>query len=235
MKRDIAKYDIYKLDNYLIKFGYILLIVSIISLIASNPVKLIEQEESYSHLSIPGFLFLGSTFMLYYGYLIRKKENRINSILRNFEIAREISVPELLQNSEFTEEHLKEAIQVINSRGLGYYVWNRSTRTIADGRLMRRMVFVDNCSSCGKIIGKKFPLVMDHLPECPYCGSPLDIDQWNSLKIKELDKIDSEPSKQEHLFKKKPLNIVLLIVLLIFFWPAAIIYIYKWYKDMKKI
>ncbi len=235
MKRNIAKYDIYKLDNYLIRFGYILLPISIISLIASHPVKLIKQGESYFHLSIPGFLLLGSIFMLYNGYLIRRKENRINSILRNFEIAREISVPELIQNTEYTKEHLQEAIQVINTRGLGYYVWNRETNTIADGRLMRRMVFVDNCTSCGRKIGKKFSLVMDHLPECPSCGSPLDIDQWNNLKIRELDKIDSETVQAHAHLKKKPINIVLLIFLVIFFWPAAIIYAYKWYRDMKKI
>jgi hypothetical protein len=230
MKRDIAKYDIYKLDNYLIRLGYILLITSVISLIASRPVKQIEQGASYFHIIILGFLFLGSLFMLYNGYRIRKKENRINSILRNLEIAREVSVPELLQNTNHKEDHLEEAIQVINSRGYGYYVWNRSTSTIADGRLMRRMIFVDTCSSCGKKIGKKFPLVMDHLPECPSCGSPLDIDQWNTLKVRELDKIDSESQEVRSSFKKKPINIVLLIFLLIFFWPAAIIYVYRWYR-----
>jgi hypothetical protein len=181
-----------------------------------------------------GFFFLGSLFMLFYGYVIRKKENRINSILRNLEIAREVSVPELIENTNHREEHLKEAIKVINNRGFGYYVWNRSTNTIADGRLMRRMVHVETCSSCGNKIGKKFPLVMDNLPQCPSCGSPLDIDQWNTLKVRELDKIDSESEQTQSSSRKKPINIGILIFLLIFAWPAAIFYVYKWYRETNK-
>jgi hypothetical protein len=229
MKRKINNYDIYKIDNFLIKFGYIILIISIILFIRSVLPELYNIKEIIISATIIIFLFLfiGSIIMLKYGYYFRNKDNMINAILRQMEIAIEVSSIELMDSTGYTSAQLEESIQAINKHGIGYYVWNKDTGIISDGRLRRRMVYVDNCPSCGNRIGKQFPITLDEIPTCPSCGTTLDVNHWNELKYKEFQKIeDNKMISDERDRQNKPkISIPVLIILILLFWPGAIIYI----------
>lgn len=228
-------HNIYIIDSVLIKVGYLVLIISLSNLICVIPPKLTSLQDSRLVMKcvIFGFLLIGSVIMLKYGYSFRKKERMINAILRHLETAIELSAQELIENTGYTVQQIEEAVQTINRLGLGYFVWNRETGIISDGRLRRRAIFIDNCPACGNRIGKNYPIGMDQIPLCPSCGSPLDVGKLNDLKFRELKEIEKINMTGAEENRPPKLSIVTLIILALFFWPGAILYIILKYRKSR--
>lgn len=189
-------YDIYKADNILIPLGWT---VTIFSGLVFFPLlgEWLETAMSEAMLFqmfpfIPLFIFLGSGAMLVLGYAIRRREKMVNAIIHTLTMAREVRVADLLNSAGYSRDEISEALKQINRRGFGYFIWDQENDSITDGRLQRSMVFVDSCSTCGHAIGESYPLQLSKVPNCPYCGSPLDIEDWNHHKQHILDRMDSE-------------------------------------------
>ena len=72
------------------------------------------------------------------------------------------------------------------------------------------------CPNCGNI-------VVESEPECKYCGTknPNFNGESTAVAIKEND---SNGSQQASSGDKKNFSVALFVILLIFFWPAALIY-----------
>ncbi|MCP4130438.1 MAG: hypothetical protein GY754_05605 [bacterium] len=191
IKKEITGYDIYKIDDWFILigwFGFITTVILVIIFSTSLWNDIPEVDPSY-YMAAAIFIFIGAIVLLNAGYYLRLKERKINSILNSLEIALEVSVPQLLDATGYNRRELENSFYSINRLGMGYYVWNRSTDTIADGRLLRKMVFVKQCPSCGSKIGRSFSIIIEEIPSCDYCGNPLDINHWNELKFRVIEEI----------------------------------------------
>ncbi len=176
--------------------------------------------------AVPTVIFLSM------GYLFRKRERIIASILGRLELALETSIQPLMASTGHSRAAVEHAINVINRRSLGFYVWDRNTGVIADARLNRTMVSVDSCAHCGSKIGTTFPALANEIPKCPYCGTPLDVSHWNALKFKAIESIKNEKEPPAGMAgtgtgggtTTQDFSIGVFVILLLLFWPGAVIY-----------
>lgn len=220
------KPNIYKIDNYLLLFGKLFVIVAAIAFLASLSDE--EKKKSASAGDVAGgsFFLAGGVAMLAAGSRFRKKERKALALLNSLELAHEVSVPEFLDATGFTRADVETALRAINERGLGYYLWNRESDTIVDGRLKRRMVLADTCPACGKAVGMRYALDLAEIPVCPSCGSPFNVNTWNAWKLEAMRRLDKGEERKPGLFAGKKFSLPLFIVLLVVFWPAALVYLF---------
>ncbi len=220
------KPNIYKIDNYLLLFGKLFVLVAAIAFLASLSDE--EKKKSASTGDVVGgaFFLAGGVAMLAAGSRFRRKERKALALLNSLELAHEVSVPEFLDATGFTRNDVETALRAINERGLGFYLWNREGDTIVDGRLKRRMVFADTCPSCGKTVGQRYSLDLAEIPSCPACGTPFNVDAWNAWKLEAMRRLDEGGERKPGLFAGKRFSLPLFIVLLVVFWPAALVYLF---------
>ncbi|HOP65393.1 MAG TPA: hypothetical protein PK358_10080 [Spirochaetota bacterium] len=222
------RFDIYKIDNIMIKAGYIFLFFFITT--AYSTFSDVSSGKPFDYESLPVLLFLGggAAAMLSVGYYYRNVENRVNSILKILTIASEVSLTELQRSTCFSVKSIEDALVIINKKLPYYYVLDSNSGMISDGRLKTRLVRVESCSGCGRVINQDFPVSPDTVPVCPYCGAPFKIEKWNSLKREAISDIQkSDPLRDDdiqHIVYPENFSWLLFIILLIFFWPAAIVY-----------
>ncbi len=227
-------HDIFKADNRLLMFGYPVFIISILVL-TSMVSRLPLSGDPYGYLQslpvVPVFFTIGSFILILIGHRIRSREKMINAILRNLMRVSEIRAGELMAGTGFTRRQISDAVLTVNRTGLGYYLWDTASDTITDGRLRRKMVYVDRCGSCGHALGNSYPIHLETVPDCPYCDSPLDLNEWNELKMKAFNEIrDHDITDAVNAPGTKQFSIGLFIFLFFFFWPAAVIYVVTRYN-----
>ncbi|HOD15568.1 MAG TPA: hypothetical protein PLA65_11650 [Spirochaetota bacterium] len=225
--------NIYRVDDIFIKVGYICLVFMVliggtmISAMARGK-PLVNSKSMYlgaAMFGVPAVLFLAI------GYAVRRREKTAATIWRKLETASEVAARDLMAGSGLSRGRVERALLTINSRGRGFYVWDRDTDLIVDVRLRQGMMLVENCDRCGARIGGKFPVTLEQVPVCPYCGNPLNMDRWNDLKRKVIGDIkdrtmidDRTAAADETSGRKFSFSKPLFVVLLLLFWPAALIY-----------
>lgn len=244
----MAKRDIFKIDNYLITIGILFLIVGIISIAADprtyndltifegntfyfedyNGRSLDEVKSSLSEdsdvmingLPILRFLFAlsGLTFIIV-GKIIRTKENKIIAIWNNLDLSNIAKVRDLEQSLGYTKSFILENLRHINAQHGAFYVYVEDKDSIVDGRLLKEYPLSTKCSGCGNGVSKLITLTGFDLPKCDYCGNPVSGVEIMNLRNDLLNKSIPIPDQNDF-------NIVIFIVLLIFFWPGAFIYLY---------
>jgi hypothetical protein len=228
-----ADFNIYRIDDIFIKIGYgcLILFILIGGTIVFKMAKseaLINPDSMYVGaimFGVPALIFLAA------GYSVRRREKTAVSVWRTLEMSPEVPARDLMAGTGFNRSCIEKALLTINRQGRGLYVWDRDSDTIVDVRLRQGMIMVENCDRCGARIGKKFPVSLDRAPQCPYCGNPLNMDRWNELKRNFIDDMKSrdmltdrqaaagQPAGRQAAFSKP-----LFVILLLLFWPAALIY-----------
>jgi hypothetical protein len=163
----------------------------------------------------------------------------INGLLNSLSLVREADARDLTENMGISREELAEAIRVINTRGYAFFLWDRENDIISDGRLSRKSVYVDSCRYCGHDIGEYFPLKLSPLPACPYCGSVLDLEDIHNQRDRVFHQMDREhetgnafPLPREG--EARTFSLPIFVILVIFFWPAALFYIWLIYRGGKR-
>lgn len=142
--------------------------------------------------------------LISYGY--RSREKKIISVWHALEHTGEAAVSGLAVSLGLSREFILRHLKNINSRLASEY-----------------LVFVD-CANCGRKINQKVSLDLSSPPQCKYCGTNVSADHLNQLKqgaLASLRPAAAAPAQAEGI------NIVLLVVLLILFWPAALFYVIK--------
>jgi hypothetical protein len=228
-----ADLNIYRIDDIFIKVGYgclvffVLIGGTMISAMAQGK-PLVNSGSMYFGVVMFG---LPAALFLAIGYSVRRREKTAATVWRKLETASEVAARDLVAGTGFSRGRVEKALATINSRGRGFYVWNRDTDLIADVRLRQGMMLVENCDRCGARIGEKFLLNLERVPECPYCGNPLNMDRWNDLKRKVIDDIKDRTMKDDRQAaidqtagRKFSFSTPLFFILLLLFWPAALIY-----------
>ncbi len=239
-----GRYNIYRIDDILIKAGYVFLALFILvgGTTVSNMVKQVPADQTEALFTAAMMLFLPSMVFLLIGYSYRGKEEVAAAIMHKMEISTEASVADLMRSAGFSRRSVEQALHLINRRGLGYYILEGESDRIVDGRLRRTMVMVEQCERCGSAMSESFPASRSEPPFCPYCGTPVAIDRWNDMRNRALEDIRKQniPSIQTGPMARIPaasaagrkaFSLPMFILLLVFFWPAAIVYaVVRYYK-----
>jgi hypothetical protein len=159
------------------------------------------------------------------GIRMRRREKRILAFWSLLKRQAEIPVPELLANSDFTRDGLERAVRRINTKGLGYYVWNQETDVIQDGRLEREYLHVEKCDGCSAEISLQSPASLREIPRCPYCEDPVSMPHLARLRREALERLRARPRDAAALPEQSGwFSLVLFLIPLVSFWPAAIVY-----------
>ncbi len=231
------RYNIYRIDDVLIKVGYVFLVLFVLTggTAVSAMVREGSIDQSDTLFMATASLFIPSAFFLLTGYHFRAKEQVAAAILHKMEAAREAPVPDLMKSIGRNRRSVERALLLINRRGLGYYVLDRGSDRIIDGRLQKKMVLVDRCDRCGSGISRSFPASREEPPQCPYCGTPVGLDRWNDMRnrvledIRDQDTRDPVPAGIGQVIPPAPgarrvFSLPVFILLLFIFWPAAVVY-----------
>lgn len=165
------------------------------------------------------------------GYRLRRREKRAVALWKIVDRDVEISVRDLLRDSDWTRPHLDRAVRDLNNSGVAYVIWDRKAGLIQDGRLRRSTLVVDECTSCSGKMSVQVTIGSLAAVLCPYCHEPIDVARIAEEKARLIDELESDrrvstsPGRDES--ESGEFNVVLFIVLFTVFWPAGLWYCAK--------
>lgn len=243
----MAKKDIFKIDNYLIRIGVLFLIIGVISLFSApglytdllitgdnqiyfekwegRTLEEVQAEKGEKMdimvLDFPTkriILTISGFFLLLIGIVYRKKENKIISVWDALDRTTEAKVADLSVSLGVSRDFILQNLKHINAQQNAYYVYVSSNDSIVDGRLMGEHVVSLKCSGCGNTINEKVSLTDLHSTSCPYCGAGIEVGELSKKRTEILHKNATETAETSDF------STGLFIFLLLFFWPAALIY-----------
>lgn len=222
------KKNIFIADDILIKTGFVILFLcllpgtmlwNIIDISGFN----LENRRLFTVASFFALSLAAALLFLVLGYRIRLKEKKFIAVWNILEKTLEVKVADLVFSGGVTRDQVIQTIRTINSRGLGYYVYDSIGDRIVDGRLKSQTIAINTCPSCGQSIGLTVSLDLSEVPVCRYCGSAVDVGYLNQLKEKKVELIYKSESKPA-LTGQGDFNLAVFCLLLFFFWPGALIY-----------
>lgn len=245
----MAKKDIFKIDNYLIGFGIFILVIGVLTtfldprtyydLVILNESKLSFEnydgrtlEEVQKELGsnaelivtepplIRPIIGISGLVLLIIGIVFRKKENKILSIWDALEKSSEGKLRDLEVSLGLSRKFILDNLKHINAQQGAYYVYISAKETIMDGRLLEEHVISLQCSGCGNNINKKISLTILEELHCPYCAAAIPVGELSKLR----SKIVQENKPWIMPASNSGMSIPIFIILLILFWPGAIIY-----------
>ncbi|MGA1823085.1 MAG: hypothetical protein ACMUIP_00385 [bacterium] len=228
-----ARKNIFIADDILIKTGYVLLFLALLggfTVWSSMKTGTVNPGDArIVVLVILGLVMMPIAFLAI-GYRIRSQEKKICTVWNILEKTLEASIDDLAENTGLQKETIVKALRRINRRGSAYFIYDRPSGLIFDGRLKSQTIGIKNCPSCGHSIGYTIPLVVTTLPHCNYCNSPLDISYINRLKQERIESILGvhSASRANVAFNtpKSSFSWGVFVMLLLIFWPAALAYAY---------
>lgn len=221
MKKD----NIYRSDDILLLTGKILTYILILPILVTA-VNLSSDKTDISTAAALAIMIITPSAFIISGRIIRREEEKILALLRILRENPEVYVQDILNSTDMTRDEIRKKIVLLNSRGFGFFIFEPESDSILNSRLRTRNMVIEKCPGCGSIINRKIPLNLSETLLCPYCNNPIDITYLNDEKKRIIDSIvNREPSHGLIHENQKGINIAVLILLVIFFWPGAIIYI----------
>ena len=232
--------NLYRADDKLIKAGYVF---GAVALYASYAVVQSVASPGPLGFIIAPLLLAAPVAMLGAGYAIRNREKRIVQIWRLIEKHGEMPVNDLISMTGFKREQLRNAVDLLNRKSVAGLTWDEASDSIRDVGLDRSGVLTHSqqCPSCGASVNVEVTSRSgaDALA-CPYCNGALDSKTINKLQTKlharESYRKHKDPAPEPQWQplamrsqpRSKPFNVPLFIILILFFWPAALYYAVKW-------
>ncbi len=231
--------NLYRIDDLLIRAGGIALFAVVAAGAAIVIVGLAGQageggaEPIVSGRQVALLLLAGSCpiGLLTGGLAIRRREKRTLAFWKLMQQNVEIHVPDLIANSDHTRADLERSVRLLNNKALGFWVWDRKSDVIRDGRLESVYLHVDKCDGCQASIALRVHASLREVPSCPYCADPVAIESLLELKREAVDEMRAEnppPRARARGPFVEPISIGVFLLLLFTFWPAALAY--GWYK-----
>lgn len=234
-------HDFYRMDDILLRIGatgFILLLLAgglgilYAQTLAQDPSY--PPDYAYSLIGQYALLYLGllacAGFTLRLGWKIRQRERRIGALWKLMQRNAQVYVPDLIANSDFEIEDLERGVKMLNTRGLGHYVWDRKTSTIQDGRLRTMQVHVEKCEMCGSSVALQVPIGFTQVPICPYCNDPVSVSALEERRHDMLQTLYAEHAPEQAPWQTfaTRISIPTFAILFFAFWPAALVYV--WYR-----
>lgn len=236
----LERKDVYRLDGILLRAGGLSLFV-VLGTIGCLIAVTAGEMEVYPggpdpnpalyflgrHALAVGLGLAAPIVLLWAGWKLRRREKKILAIWRLLRHNAEIDARALLANSDFEQADLERAVRFLNNKGLGHYVWDPRSGVIQDARLRDMQLHVDTCDACGASVSLKVPVGNREIPMCPFCGDPVSVDRFEARRHDAIDKLRAEhrPAVEtRQALSEIPFSIPIFVLLLMFFWPAAVGY-----------
>ena len=148
----MARKDIHKIDNMLVRTGWLAAIGLLLAESCAPEREAADVATASLPLGLPLMSLavgIAAVVMLLVGYTIRARENKVVAVWDILEHATEVSVSDLERSTGFSRKFIEDAVRTINRQPGCYYVVDDDNGTIVDGRMRSRIVLVEQCQSCG--------------------------------------------------------------------------------------
>lgn len=227
------KKNIFVADDILIKTGCVILFLTFLAgLIVWHlrlDIALFQYPGSaWIFILIAVIMGIMPVAFLTAGYRIRAIEKQYLAVWNILEKTLEVSIHDLVNNTGIDKETIIRALHEINRRGSAFFIYDRPSGLIFDGRLKSQTIAINTCPACEQTLGYTIPLVVSTLPRCKYCGTDLDATHINRLKQEKIRSIRaSNPSSVpagDPVQRRGSFNWVVFVILLVVFWPLALGY-----------
>ncbi len=226
----LARPNLLKIDDVLIRFGSLAGLAWIFGSLLALALTLneaIDAAQSTMAVVLGASAPLG---LLVAGFKIRRRERRAWALHRLVDDHVEISVSDLLRDSDFTAASLERAIRDLNNAGAAFLVWDRKADVVQDGRLRSTRVEVEDCGSCGAKVSLTLRVGDIASTRCPYCHDLLGTDRHMEEKAQLIDELDTDPAVVSARNRgESDFSIPIFAILTLLFWPLGIGYAFwKW-------
>lgn len=225
--------NLYKIDDVLLRAG---VIIGALALLAISKTM---ADGSLTLSTIVGLMLLVAcpVTLLILGRNMRRREKLVVEIWRLVKAQGQVPVEQIYQMTSFGRRQIAAAVERINRKCNALLVWDEAQDVIRDDSVRRHtLTYSEDCSSCGGSVNVE---VSSHETDysCPFCGGGLDSSGINPL----LEKLQTRQGldRQQQVSFAAPvdapsgnkISIVIFMLLLMFFWPAAVFYALKAYNS----
>jgi hypothetical protein len=207
------KRNFYKIDEYCFVVSILCAIVAFLFL--------------FGGYTIFFFIFISSTVILFFiGRYFRKKEKlliRLSDIITN---EGSVTTSHLAMYAGVPFEKIMPMVGMIVRQN---YPMVKMEGDCIKFAIAGSVTITHTCSSCGAP-SKHDITIQNAIPDCPYCGSPVDSESITNARQELLDDALKTSIPQQEKPKMK-LSIPLLIFLSVIGWPLAIFYLIIYFKS----
>jgi DNA-directed RNA polymerase subunit RPC12/RpoP len=220
------KHNIYKLDDICLIISWFILVILIIRLFVLIP-DLVNGYISGRRFILIGILGGSFIFLQAVGRNVRKKERRLQQIISVILDYKSISVANLSRVTGLSLTRLKPDLIEIEKHSRPHIVieGDRISLRIGDSVSVSY-----TCTSCGASASDDFRVESPYM-KCAYCGSPIELQGVEDIRE---DVLRRAQETSESLRENIQLNIPLLVILFVAFWPGALIYLISFYMKKNK-
>ncbi len=220
----MKKPNLYKSDDLLLIIGKILAVLLFFPVLITT-VYLFAENMNTPGIIADAIMFVTPVFFIITGRKIRRDEEKTLAVWNILAENPEVFIDDIENSTLMSRDEILRHLKLINMRRLGYFVYEKESGSIINGRLRRKNIIVHSCPGCGQIINENIPINLSTIPKCKYCNNPIDIKYLNKEKNRIIDEIINESREAGTVPEKRKFSIFIVIILLIFFWPVAIIYV----------
>jgi len=224
--------NLYRSDDILIRTAIIIGVISgIFILNLYNLYKNNLGDEDIFPLLVK--IFIAASVPLAFamaGVLIKKSEKKYLEIWNILERSVEVTFSEIESVTGFARDTILKALRVINRKSGTVYLVDSAHDLVYDGRLSGRVAGAALCPGCGGNVEGLVKLSLTDAPECPNCGRKVDLSPQAASKDERLRAIREEDRRVQEIqteIYKGDFKTWVFVLLVMFFWPAAIWYIIK--------
>lgn len=229
--------NLYRIDDALIRAGFLFGVVALIGA-ANLPSASSFDPPMLKWIAVSAVL-AAPMVMLVAGYAVRRRERQLIAIWRILKEHGEMPIADLQQMSGYGTDELRKAVGLLNRKLAAGLSWDEASRSVRHVGLEPRetLTHSQRCPSCGASVSVE--VAADSRSEaltCPYCEGALDGREISSLQNQlRSRKTRSRAPQPVPIYLRAPaepparpparrFSLVVFILLLMFFWPAAVFY-----------
>ena len=167
--------------------------------------------------------------MLITGWRVRRYEKTLVEMWQLIVRNNNVGIEHLCDVFSMDRKQVGNAVRRINRRGSAFLVADTEGDVVRNGQQLETMAHSQECAECGASVAVEVRAAGSHY-NCPYCGAGLNSEDINSLRRQMHDRESASSRNQQTFFEPaevasgRRFNLVVFIILVIIFWPAAIGY-----------
>ncbi|MFK8014199.1 MAG: hypothetical protein AB8G17_01995 [Gammaproteobacteria bacterium] len=223
--------NLYRIDDVLVRTGYVLgalVLLMSFGVLDDSPVRTWPLPAVISY----GMFALAPAVLLIAGYKVRRRETRTVELGRVMRVHPEMPISELRAMTGFSRSQLRDAVNLLNRKAQAGLMLDDGSNTVRHVSSTRgdTLTHSQRCASCGASVS--VTVAADTRVEelsCTYCNGALDSASISRLQY-QLQTPSPGPAPQPFFsaqpapVQQKRFSLFLFILLLMFFWPAAVGY-----------
>lgn len=219
--------NITSLDNKLLQGSGIAMFAAILFFVAYLNAG---SNRSYLQLAWLISIVIIGISLLVAGIWARRQEKKCVGLWRLMQTHPDVQLSLYLQQSGNTLSDVQKAARTINDAGAGLLVVDTVNDRLYDNRLSGRESITFQCQNCGANSTASFGLLEGTRVACQYCEAPAPDELLPNSDEKQENLVKSNAERMGLMFhsgknQHGDINIPILIILVLVFWPAAVVYV----------